>query len=312
MVSKLILRTCLIGMLSLLVTTSIFLSIKPDPDHYLQASLLKVRLLQDIPAPRIILFGGSNVALGIDSEMIEQELGMPVINDGLQVGLGISPLNEMRKYIRSGDIIIISLEYYNFTEDMLYGSPQYLADWIEISPNRLWYIHDPISQIPKIYTIMLQRKINRQMNFYLYNGSLAEMRGVYVGTGFNQHGDFVGHLEDHTTFEIPASMYPVNTLPAAYEELENFNQYALSRGARVFYEAQAHRQTNCKVTGMKAIRKFYAVLKENTSIPLLSDIKQLCLPDEYFYDTPYHLNALGRKVRTERLIENLVKALGAQ
>jgi len=275
MVSKLILRTCLIGMLSLLVTTSIFLSIKPDPEHYYQGSLLKVRLLQDIPAPRIILFGGSNVALGID-------------------------------------IIIISLEYYNFTEDMLYGSPQYLADWIEISPNRLWYIHDPISQIPKIYTIMLQRKINRQMNFYLYNGSLAEMRGVYVGTGFNQHGDFVGHLEDHTTFEIPASMYPVNTLPAAYEELENFNQYALSRGARVFYEAQAHRQTNCKVTGMKAIRKFYAVLKENTSIPLLSDIKQLCLPDEYFYDTPYHLNALGRKVRTERLIENLVKALGAQ
>ncbi len=241
---------------------------------------------------------------------MEQELGMPVINDGLQVGLGITPLNEMRKYIRPGDIIILSLEYYNFTEEMLYGSPQYLADWVEMSPNRLWYLHNPISQIPTIYTIMLQCKVNRQINFYLYNGSLVEMRGVYLGSGFNEHGDFVGHLKDSAVLEIPPSVYPVNTLPAAYEELEKFNQYALSKGARVFYEAQAHRQTNCEVTGMKSIRKFYVTLKENTSIPLLTDMKQLCLPDDYFYDTPYHLNALGRQIRTERLIANLSKALG--
>lgn len=309
MVAKLILRALIIGMFSLLLTTSIFISIKPDPEHYYQGSVLKVRLLQDIPSPRIIIFGGSNIALGIDSEMMEQKLGMPVINDGLQVGLGITPLNEIRKYLRSGDIIIISLEYYNFTEEMLYGSPQYLADWIEISPNRLWYLHDPISQIPTMYMIMLQRKINRQINFYLYNGSLVEMRGVYLGTSFNEHGDFVGHLNDRTSFDIPSSVYPVNTLPAAYEELENFNQYALSKGARVFYEAQAHRQTNCDATGMKAIRKFYVALKENTTIPVLTDMKHLCLPDDYFYDTPYHLNAMGRKVRTERLINNLIEAL---
>jgi len=138
------------------------------------------------------------------------------------------------------------------------------------------------------------------------------MRGIYTSAGFNERGDFVGHLEDDTPFEIPASMYPVNTLPAAYQELEDFHQYALLQDARVFYEAQAHRQTNCDVTGMKALRKFYVALKNNTTIPLLTDIKQLCLPDDYFYDTPYHLNATGREVRTERLIENLKSALTTQ
>ncbi len=312
MVYKFILKAIGIISLSMLLATSIFFSIKPDSEHYYQGSLGKVRLLESIPSPRIIIFGGSNIALGIDSEMIEKKLGIPVINDGLQVGLGVTPLNEIRKYIRPGDIIIISLEYYNFTEEMLYGQPEYLSDWIEISPNRIWYLHDPAFQIPKIYTIMLQRKINRQVNFYLYNRSLEAVRGVYTSAGFNEHGDFVAHLDDNTLFEIPASMYPVNTLPAAYEELEDFHQYALSKGARVFYEAQAHRQTNCDVTGMKALRKFYVTLKNNTTIPLLTDIKQLCLPDDYFYDTPYHLNAIGREVRTERLIENLTNALDTQ
>lgn len=312
MVSKLALKAVSIGLLSMLMTTSLFFSIKPDSEHYYQGSLEKVRLLENIPSPRIIIFGGSNIALGIDSEVMEKDFGIPVINDGLHVGLGVTPLNEIRKYIRPGDIIIISLEYYNFTEEMLYGQPEYLSDWIEISPNRIWYLHDPLVQIPNIYAVMLQRKINRQVNFYLYNRSLDAVRGVYTSAGFNEHGDFVGHLEDDTPFEIPASMYPVNTLPAAYAELEDFHQYALSKGARVFYEAQAHRQTNCDLTGMKALRKFYVTLRNNTTIPLLTDMKQLCLPDDYFYDTPYHLNATGRKVRTERLIENLKSALATQ
>lgn len=180
---------------------------------------------------------------------------------------------------------------------------------MEMSPDRIKYLHNPLFQLPTIYTMMLQRKINRQINFYLYNGSLTQLRGVYLSTGFNEFGDFVGHLDDRA-HEIPTSTYfSHNASPVAYEELKDFSQYALSKGAQVFYEAPAQRQTNCDVTGMEALRKFYAALSENTSIPLLTDMEQLCLPDDYFYDTPYHLNAIGRRVRTERLIENLLKAL---
>lgn len=114
MISKLIFRAFVIGSFSLLLATSIFISIKPDTENYFYASLEKTRLLQETPSPRIILFGGSNIAFGIDSEMMAQELGIPVINDGLHAGLGIIPLNEIRDYIRQGDIIILSLESHTF------------------------------------------------------------------------------------------------------------------------------------------------------------------------------------------------------
>jgi hypothetical protein len=311
---KLINRGFQVMLLVLLLIGLIFVTIKPDEKHLYQASLLKASLLAEIPSPRLIIFGGSNIAFGIDSELMERELGIPVINDGLHVGLGVAPLIEIKKYIQPGDIIIISLEYYNFTDKTsFYGQPQYLADWIELSPGRIWDLQDPVPQMPSLYTIMLQRKINRLIQNYLYGPSLNITRGFYTGDQFNEHGDFIGHLGKNTThFEIDNSVYPVNNVGDSYKFLESFHEFALLKGAKVFYEAQAHRQTNCDLTGIKNITRFFTRLSNKTTIPLLTDLDHLCLPDDYFYDTPYHLNEQGRAVRTERLIDSLKSALDIQ
>ena len=310
--SKFVIHVILILMLAALIIGWIFIVTPPDEKHLYQASLLKSALLRDTPSPRIILVGGSNIAFGIDSELMEQELDMPVINDGLHVALGIAPLNEIRRFLQPGDIIIISLEYYNFTDEQsFYGQPQYLADWVEFSPERIWDIHEPYKQTPSIYTIMLQRKVNRQLNYYLYGLSYEAGRNFYSGDQFNEHGDFIGHLGEQgaVQFEIADSVYPVNQLDEAYVFLEEFNQFAQTKGAQVFIEAQAHRQTNCERTGTRHLNRFFNLLRNRTTIPLLTNLEQLCLPDDYFYDTPYHLNELGRRVRTERLIENLKNVL---
>lgn len=298
--------------LSALMVSWIFAATPPDDQHLYQASLLKSGLLRDTPSPRIIIVGGSNVAFGIDSELMERELEIPVINDGLHVALGIAPLNEIKRYLHAGDIVIISLEYYNFTNDQsFYGQPQYLADWVELSPKRIWDLHEPYRQMPSIYMIMLQRKINRQLNYYLNGFSYEAGRNFYSGDQFNEHGDFTGHIgkQGNVQFEIADSVYPINLIEDAYVYLEDFNLFAKSKGALVFYEAQAHRQTNCDQTGDKHLNRFFFRLKTRTTIPLLTDLEQLCLPDEYFYDTPYHLNEQGRRVRTELLVVHLEAAL---
>jgi len=311
---RLIRRCVQVLFLVFLMVGLVFLTTRLDQKHLYQASLLKTDLLATVPSPRIIIFGGSNIAFGIDSERMEHELRIPVINDGLHVALGVAPLIEIERYLRPGDIIIISLEYYNFTDETaFYGQPQYLADWIEISPNRIWDIRDPIRQMPSIYMIMLQRKINRQIQNYLYGPSLDITRGFYTGGKFNEHGDYVGQLDEISAhFYIENSGYPLSNIEEAYRFLESFNQFARSNGVKVFYEAQAHRQTNCDMTGIRNIRKFFSRLRNKTTIPLLTDLDHLCLPDSYFYDTPYHLNEQGRQVRTERLIESLKVALGIQ
>jgi hypothetical protein len=309
---KLSVRTGQILLLVLVLIGWIFPALQPDRQHYYYGSLIKANLLKTVPSPRIIIVGGSNIALGINSEMMERELGLPVINDGLDVHLGIAPVMEVKDYIRPGDIIIISLEYFNFTNpEAFWGSSQFLSDWIELSPERIRYVHQPIREMPSIFLIMLQRKVNRQINFYLYGESLDPFRGIYTGDKFNAHGDFIGHLNDQgqTEVENADTTYPVNTLGEADAFLAEFNQYALTKGAMVFYEAQANRQTNCELTGVKYIEGFYRRLRKNTSIPVLTKFDQLCLPDDFFYDTPYHLNEAGRAVRTENLIENLKSAI---
>jgi hypothetical protein len=296
------------------MATAVFLTTKPDEKHVYQASLQKAHLLATAPSPRIIIFGGSNIAFGIDSKLIEEELDYHVINDGLHVALGVAPLKEIERYLRPGDIVIISLEYYNFdSETSFYGQPQYLADWIELAPERIWYLQEPIRQMPSIYTIMLQRKINRVLQYYTYGGSLDVNRGIYTGGAFDEHGDFITFPDRvNQKFEIDSSAYPITIMDEAYVFLEAFNQSARSKGATVFYEAQAHRQSNCDSTGLRQIKRFFSRIRSKTTIPVLTDIDHVCMADKYFYDTAYHLNEQGREIRTQRLIDHLKTALGME
>ena len=289
----------------------LFVGIRPDPAHYFAGSLRQIQLLKNIPSPRIILVGGSNVSLGLDAALMQQTLGVPVINDGLHAGLGLAPLRELEEYIRAGDVIILSLEYNLFADqEVMDGDSAFLSDWIEYSPRRIEYLSKPWQETPGIYAIMLQRKVNRQVNTYLFGGSLDQVRNLFVGTKYDLNGDFIGHLQATSTNpqKIPATPYPVSVIQEdIFVFLENFNRIAQEKGARVYFEAPASRQSNCKATGEAPMANFFKVFQERSSIPLLTPLEEICLPNKYFFDTEYHLNAQGREIRTKRLIENWMK-----
>ena len=292
-----------------------FLGIKPDPDHYFAGSRLHIKLLENTPSPRIILVGGSNVSFGIDAELMQRTLGIPVINDGLHAGLGLAPLRELEEYIRKGDVIIISLEYNFFAyQDVMDGDTAFLSDWIEYSPRRIQYLSNPWREAPGIYATMLQRKVNRKVNTYLFGGSLAEVRSVFVGTKYDLNGDFIGHLQEVSTNrrKIPATPYPVSGLQdQIFVFLQNFNQIAHEKGAEVYFEAPASRQSNCKATGEALMADFFKTFSGRSSIPILTRLEEVCMPDKYFFDTEYHLNAQGRELRTKRLMENWLQLTAA-
>jgi hypothetical protein len=52
-------------------------------DNYLAAVLEKDRIIRNASSPKVILVGGSNLAFGIDSKMMQDSLGMSVVNMGL-------------------------------------------------------------------------------------------------------------------------------------------------------------------------------------------------------------------------------------
>ncbi|HBD08854.1 MAG TPA: hypothetical protein DCZ69_11395, partial [Syntrophobacteraceae bacterium] len=289
----------------------VYVGIPVDPEHYFAGSLIQTELLENTPGPRIILAGGSNVALGLDAALMQDTLGIPVINDGLHAGLGVAPLRELKEYIRPGDVIIISLEYTLFSsKEVMEGDTAFLSDWIEFDPHRIVYLFDPWREAPGIYGTMLQRKVNRKLESILHHGSLEEIRAIFEGESFDANGDFIGHLKENVqpTTKIHDRPYPMARLDEGiFVFLEDFRQFAEARGAKVYFEAPASRQTNCLATGQTQMANFFKVFKTKSSIPLLTPFEQVCMADKYFFDTPYHLNAQGRKIKTKLLIENLLK-----
>lgn len=306
-------RALLISLLQVTLLTAmlvalIFLAIRPDPDHYFAGSRLQLELLSETPSPRIILAGGSNVSFGLDAELMQQKLGIPVINDGLHAGLGVAPLRELLDHLRPGDVVILSLEYHLFSNtDAMEGDLAFLSDWIEYSPERIQYLSDPWKRVPALYATMLQRKVNRKVNTYLFGGSLDEVRNVFIGTSYGRNGDFIGHLQQASTPRRKITFEPYPVFPVQEDIflfLEGFHEKALAKGAEVYFEAPASRKSNCDTTGVTSLESFYQTLEERSSIPMLTPLEDVCLPDKYFFDTVYHLNAEGREWRTLRLIEN--------
>lgn len=298
-------------LLTVAMIALVFVSIGPDPNHYFAGSLLQRDLLKNTPSPRIILVGGSNVSFGLDAELMQRMLGIPVINDGLHAGLGVVPLRELQDYLRPGDVVIISLEYTMFaSESVMEGDRAFLSDWIEYSPRRIRYLSDPWRETASIYATMLQRKVNREVSRYLYGGSLDETRSVFTGTQYNANGDFVGHLEEKSTPPRRITSVPYDVShphEKIFVFLEHFHRLAREKGAEVFFAAPASRRTNCENTGEASMASFFKGLEERTSIPVLTPLDEICLPDKYFFDTAYHLNAKGRQIRTELLIRNWMK-----
>ena len=70
----------------------------------------KYERLKETPGERIVLVGGSGVAFGYDSRLIEEELKeYSVVNFGMYAGLGTKAVLDLsEEYIRAGDIVILS------------------------------------------------------------------------------------------------------------------------------------------------------------------------------------------------------------
>ena len=73
-------------------------------DTFMGELKYKVRYLDEAPGPRIVLVGGSGVAFGVDSALMERELpGYTVVNFGMYAALGTTVMLELsQELIRPG------------------------------------------------------------------------------------------------------------------------------------------------------------------------------------------------------------------
>ena len=105
----------------------------------LLAKIEKDSLLSTVQSPRIILIGGSNVSLSINSRIIRDSLDHNPVNTGISANIGLAyMLDHTLQYVRPNDIIIVSPEYSQFYDHLAYGKEELLRTILDVAPNEIF------------------------------------------------------------------------------------------------------------------------------------------------------------------------------
>lgn len=149
---------------------------------YMASIINKHKRLEQFNDNRLLLVGGSNLAFGINSALIEKELNVNVINLGLHAGLGFDfIINEAISSVKTGDIILLSLEYYIYNES--YQPTTYLVDHTQkIFPSSKNFYH--ISTKDK-FLLWLRNSSKR------FEKQEILIDSVYNRKSFNKYGDVI-------------------------------------------------------------------------------------------------------------------------
>ncbi|HEY4954846.1 MAG TPA: hypothetical protein VII02_08155 [Gemmatimonadaceae bacterium] len=284
-------------------------------DNYLAAVLEKDHLIRTTPSPKIILVGGSNLAFGIDSRMMQDSLGLRVVNMGLYAKLGLRyMLAQVKPYINRGDIVLIVPEYDQFYGNFSEGDQTLNTALLYAPADR---IRDFVKSYSVIDVVLRPRVESVRRSFFQATASAFGVKDkyfppdtnpVYNRHSFNQFGDVVSHLGKKSM--NPDSIY-VKELPPAKEfnnrtlnELNEIGDAARERGAHAYFLFPSYIDRSYSINTSQ-IAWLNDRLSRRMNVPILGSPADFVYPSNWFFDTRFHLNALGRGPRTVKTIDIL-------
>ena len=288
-------------LIALALFAGFILHILPEYDRSYNAALLdKVDRLTSIDEPKIVLIGNSNLPFGIDSKMLEEAEGMPVVNMGLHAACGNAFLEEMAKLnVVPGDIYIICHTEYDDDDTI----PDEMAVWSSIENHfKLWKLLRPkdAETMWRSFPVYLKKSLT----LYASGPQKEPSENLYSRSSFNEYGDI--------KIERPRCFYSFadgdvkapTAGEAAVKRINELNDYLTSRGARLLIAGAPIANGPITAEAQDFI-DFQEELEAGVDCPVISCFLDYMFDFKYFYDTSLHLNDYGTKLRTQQLISDL-------
>lgn len=297
--------------LIMLVLIAVFCFVIVMPQYLLnyQASLIdKNERLCSLDEAKIVLVGNSNWAFGVDSQKLEEAMGMPVVNMGMHGGIG-NPFNEQAavQNIHEGDIVIIS--YSNFADGDIIKNPELAWITIENHPALWKYIRlkDWPSMI-KAYPTYLKDCLD------LWSQGIGNMDSgtEYSRLQFNEYGD---NIYDRPALIISDEELAEAHIPEIGDEtidrLNKLNQTLQEKGATLLVTPYPTPVTSY-TPPVEEYVAFSDQIEERLDFPLIGRYEDYRMDKNLFYNTYLHLNNEGKQLRTQMLIDDLQEYLSSK
>lgn len=305
---------CLVLLLAAPVMLCVFAFSLPAQyeETFLGELKYKVDALKEANGRRIIVIGGSGVAFGQRSDLLEAELpGYEVINFGMYAGLGSTVMLDLAEpLLREGDIVIFSPEQSAQTLN-LYFNAEAMWQAADGSFELLWNLDRTdlgamLGQFPYFAASKLK---------FVLENSAPVPEGVYSKSSFNEYGD-IGYADRNRNIMTggfdPDMMIDFDLYLPSEEFISYLNEFSAmcqQKGIRFFYRFCPMNELAVTSGGWSQIDNYYEVLADKLDCVFLNSPREAILDAGWFYDTNFHLNGAGAIVNTAVMAAELKSTL---
>ena len=292
----------------------------PEGNDYGLATVMKhERLARDVPR-KIVFIGGSNLAFGMDSGMVEKQTGLPVVNMGMNGYFGVRfMLEEAKPKLKAGDIAVLSFEYDNFYKSVD-GTSSDLLIVVKSRPKSFEFLTwgqrlglvETMPFVAQQKVLRLVREGGRRIRDAVGGGGGHEpyIESIETLAGFEEHGD----LRSHWGVEWKKEREPgidITKTPRDNEVVGLLQAFATEMKAR---------GVTVVVSYTPLLRSFYELHKGGLEAlhgtlvaapPLLvpSPPSEFVFDERLFFDTVYHLTKEGTPLRARKVARDLERVL---
>jgi hypothetical protein len=279
----------------------------------------KVEILKNTESPKIVLLGGSNVSFSTQATLIEEELKMPTVNAGLNAATSFDFLTWLAKpYLNSGDILLMPLEY-NFYRD----------NYTFIANTDKHFATGPYDDYLKSKTLRHYLRIILSISYMemierIVNGQNIHRKTVNFTRELSSRGDVINNLSSlqnqkqkqditKTLLKEFTGQVKIDEKSATWGQIKHFVEWCRNNNVTVVFAwpSLCNRSAYTSYESFAKLPKLIEQFMDKSKITLLGNHTDNLYPEHMFFDTMYHMNSDGAKIRTKYIIKELKKELSA-
>lgn len=264
----------------------------------------KVNLLKQTLSPKIIFIGGSNVCYGLNAQLIEDSLKIPVVDMSINADVGmVFYMNQLKPFLNKGDIVVGIPEYASYSNKVIYGNES---------------LYGLCTVMPENATVLTPYQWLRVFKFGgdilrdNYTAFVADKNSI-ISNGrklYNKWGDYVGHENKiaiiDTVLAVKTAKQNFLASDSYFKQVVSFNKFCKENGITYLHSYPVY------------MRSLYNDSWEQKIQQNLTGINIINKPTDFLYgvdslfDSENHLRFQFRNQRSIKLLNNLRNQLASK